>query len=45
MRIIAGFSLALVLSCAGVWAQATVHGMAILTPDEAIAQYAARVLW
>ena len=26
-------------------AQAIVHGMAILTPDEAIAQYAARVLW
>ena len=26
-------------------AQAIVHGMVILTPDEAIAQYAARVLW
>jgi len=26
-------------------AQAIVHGMAILTPDDAIAQYAARVLW
>jgi PIN domain nuclease of toxin-antitoxin system len=26
-------------------AQAVVHGMTILTPDEAIAQYAIRVLW
>jgi PIN domain nuclease of toxin-antitoxin system len=26
-------------------AQAIVHGMTILTPDEAIEQYAARVLW
>ncbi len=26
-------------------AQAVVHGMTILTPDDAIAQYAARVLW
>lgn len=26
-------------------AQAVVHGMVIVTPDEAIAQYAARVLW
>lgn len=26
-------------------AQAVVHGMVILTPDEAIAQYAARVQW
>ena len=26
-------------------AQSIVHGMVILTPDEAIAQYAARVLW
>lgn len=26
-------------------AQAIVHGMVILTPDEAIAQYPARVLW
>jgi PIN domain nuclease of toxin-antitoxin system len=26
-------------------AQAIVHGMVILTPDEAVAQYAARVLW
>ena len=26
-------------------AQAILHGMAILTPDEAIAQYAVRTLW
>lgn len=26
-------------------AQAIVHGMTILTPDDAIGQYAARVLW
>jgi PIN domain nuclease of toxin-antitoxin system len=26
-------------------AQAIVHGMVVLTPDEAVAQYAARVLW
>jgi PIN domain nuclease of toxin-antitoxin system len=26
-------------------AQAILHGMVILTPDDAIAQYAARVLW
>jgi PIN domain nuclease of toxin-antitoxin system len=25
--------------------QAIVHGLAILTPDESIAQYAVRVLW
>jgi len=26
-------------------AQAIVHGMTILTPDDAIEQYAVRVLW
>ena len=26
-------------------AQAIVHGMTILTPDDAVGQYAARVLW